>query len=281
MDKLIDLHTHTTYSDGEFTPQEVVKMAKEKNIEYLSITDHNSIRGLRTVDSSDIISGIELTAHVKKGKMHILGYDFDIDNSDLNNKLNELRDNSLNNVLTIIELIKKDNNIVFGYDDIKDMINCDHNLNRVDVARLCVKNGFACNIQEAFIRYLESAFEKTRGRNRSLTYDEIIELINKSGGIPVLAHPKSLELSEIELLKLIKILVSCGLKGIEVYHSSHSKEEMELYLRIANEFNLLISGGSDFHGPTVKPDIFLGSGKGNLNIRSLSLVDEINRRNSR
>ena len=283
MNKLIDMHSHSNFSDGEFSPSDLINRAKDRNIEYFSITDHYTIRGLKSIDKSDfsdinIINGIELSGKVKKGKMHILGYNFDLDNSNLNKELSFLRDNSLNNVLTIIEQIKKDYNIFFGYDDIKDMINAEHNLNRVDVSKLCVKNGYAENIEDAFYKFLDSAFEKTRGVNKRLTYEEAISLIDCSGGIPVLAHPKSLELSELELLKLVRCLISCGLKGIEVYHSSHSEEEMELYLKIANMYDLLVSGGSDFHGPIVKPGIELGSGNNNLNIKSLSLVDEIKRR---
>ena len=286
MEKIIDMHSHSTYSDGELTPEELINKAKEKNIEYFSITDHYTNRGLKSINKNDykdinIINGIELSGSVNKGKMHILGYDYDLNNTYLNKELNKLRDNSLNHVLSVKEKIKRDYNIIFGYDDIKEMINSDHNLNRVDVAKLCVKCGYADNIKDAFNRYLNSAFEKTRNLNKRLSYEEAIDLIIKGGGIPVLAHPKSLELSELELLKMIKCLISCGLKGIEVYHSTHSKEEMNLYLEIANKYDLLISGGSDFHGPVVKPNIELGTGNNNLCIKKLSIIDEINNRHKK
>ena len=102
-----------------------------------------------------------------------------------------------------------------------------------------------------------------------------LDLITNSGGIPVLAHPKSLELSEKEFLILLRNMIDCGLRGIEVYHSSHSKEEMDYYLEIANKYNLLVSGGSDFHGKSVKPDIELGIGNNNLKIKRLSLLEHI------
>ena len=280
--KKIDLHTHTTYSDGELTPQQLIELAKKQNIEYLGISDHYTIRGLQSLKTKQnitLINGVELSGDVKKGKMHILGYDFNINDETLNKELNKLRDNSINNVLSIIEQIKKDYNIIFGYDDIKEMISQDHNLNRVDVARLCVENGYAETIQQAFQKYLIDAFEKTRTLNKRLTYEETIELIRKSGGIPVLAHPKSLEQTEIELLKTIKELIKCGLQGIEVYHSSHTEEETKLYLEIAHKYNLLISGGSDYHGPTVKPNIELGTGENNnLHIKQLSILEEIKHR---
>ena len=97
-----------------------------------------------------------------------------------------------------------------------------------------------------------------------------------ANGIPVLAHPKTLELSKEEVIELIEQMVKCGLKGIEIYHSSHTKEEMQMYLEIANKFNLLVSGGSDFHGPKVKPTVHLGTGvDNNLNIKTLTLTNHI------
>ena len=104
-------------------------------------------------------------------------------------------------------------------------------------------------------------------------------MIKSANGIPVLAHPKSLELSEKEFLITLKNMIQSGLMGIEVYHSSHTKEEMEYYLSIANKYNLLISGGSDFHGENVKPNTKLATGvNNNLKIKSLSLVDYIKKR---
>ena len=100
--------------------------------------------------------------------------------------------------------------------------------------------------------------------------------IINSGGIPVLAHPKTLKLDDKELLYLLKDMINCGLKGIEVYHSSHTLEEMNKYLKLSHDLNLLISGGTDYHGSTVKPDIELGTGKNNnLQIKELSLLNKL------
>ncbi len=112
-----------------------------------------------------------------------------------------------------------------------------------------------------------------------MQYEECLRLIKNSGGIAVLAHPKSLELSEKDFLILLKDMISKGLEGIEVYHSSHSKYEMDYYMEIANKYDLLVSGGSDYHGKSVKPDIELGTGKNNnLCIKKLPLLDELHRR---
>ena len=289
-EKIIDMHTHTNYSDGELSPQELIRLAIDKKIGTLAITDHNTIEGLKTIDRKSeiikksgirVINGIELSAKSNVGRMHILGYGIDLNSELLNKKMSDLKDISINSVLSIMEQIKRDYRIRFGYDDIKELVNANHNLGRPDLAKLCIKYGYASTVEEAFNKYLIEAYNKTRKTDNKLQYEECLELIIKSGGIPVLAHPKSLELREKEFLVLLKDMISCGLKGIEVYHSSHTKEEMEYYLEIANKYNLLISGGSDFHGKTVKPDIGLGSGKNNnIKIKKLSLLDALYLKNT-
>ena len=284
-EKQIDMHTHTNYSDGDLSPQELIKLAIDKGIGTLAITDHNTIEGIKKVNKNNdtivasgikIINGIELSAKTDIGRMHILGYGIDLNNEALNKKLLEIKDNSINSFLSIMEQIKRDYGIRFSYEDIKTLVNANHNLGRPDLAKLCVKYGYASTVQEAFDKYLIEAHNKTRQTSKKLPYQECLELITKSGGIPILAHPKTLELSEKELLILLKEMISYGLKGIEVYHSSHSQEEMSYYLEIASKYDLLISGGSDFHGKTVKPDIELGTGKNNnIRIKKLSLLDKL------
>lgn len=284
-EKIIDMHTHTNYSDGDLSPQELIRLAIDKRIGTLAITDHDTIEGIKKVNRNEdiivdsgieIINGIELSAKADKGRMHILGYGIDLNNESLNKKMIDLKDNSINSVLSIMEQIKRDYGIRFSYEDIKELVNANHNLGRLDLAKLCVKYGYATTSQDAFDKYLIDAHNKTRQTSKGLQYQECLELITNSGGIPVLAHPKSLELSEKEFLILLKEMISYGLKGIEVYHSSHSKEEMDYYLEIANKYNLLVSGGSDFHGKSVKPDIKLGTGKdNNIRIKKLSLLDKL------
>ena len=131
-------------------------------------------------------------------------------------------------------------------------------------------------MQDAFDKYLIDAFNKTRAYRTGMQYPECLDLITKSNGIPVLAHPKSLALSEDELLLLINDMIACGLQGIEVYHYTHSSEDVEYFLKIANRFGLLVSGGSDYHGKVVKPDVNIGTGKdNNLNITDLSVLRKL------
>lgn len=286
-DKIIDLHTHTNYSDGDLSPYELIRLAIEKRVGILGITDHDTLDGIKQIDKTNslivdsgiqIIDGVELSAKVSKGRMHILGYDIDINDANINKEMEQIKDNSINSVLSIMEQIKRDYGIVFKYSDIKELVNSNHNLGRPDLAKLCVKYGYASSIQDAFDKYLIEAYNKTRSTSKGLSYQECIELILQSKGIPILAHPKSLELPEKEFLILLKEMINLGLKGIEVYHSSHTEEEIKYYLEIANRYDLLISGGSDYHGKTIKPDIELGTGKNNgIRIKKLSLLDKLNK----
>ena len=282
MNKYIDLHAHTNYSDGELSPDELIKLAIKNNIGTLAITDHDTIEGVKNITyrpkNIQIINGIELSAKVDVGTMHILGYDIDIQNKDLNNKLIELKDNSVNSVLSVIEQIKKDYNIFFTYQELKELINANHNLGRPDIARLLIKKGYVKTVQEAFDKCLIDAYNKIKGQKKGIHYSQCIDLILKSNGIPVLAHPKTLKLTDKELLLLLKDMIKCGLIGIEAYHSTHTKEEVSKYIKIANELGLVISGGSDYHGIITKPDIELGYGKNNnLKIKQLSILDKIKR----
>ena len=275
----VDLHMHTNYSDGDLSPIELINYATKNKLDVIAITDHDSVNGIKNIKENDgikIISGIEFSCKVDKGRMHLLGYGIDINNKDLNNKLNELKDYSLNTLLSLIVQLKKDYDIFFKYDDIKELINSNHHLGRVDLARLLIKYEYANTVQECFLIYLNNVYDKIRGTNKSISYKEAINLILNSNGIPVLAHPKSLNLSEKELLLLIKNMIEYGLKGIEVYHSSHNKEDIDLYNNIANKYNLLISGGSDYHGHKTKPNVEIGKINGEvIKSKRLTILKEL------
>lgn len=280
-ENLIDLHTHSCFSDGDLSPDKILLKAYQKGIRTLAITDHDSILGNQKIKlyqanypDMTIIPGIELSAKTNRGRFHILGYGMDLQSQYLNSKMSELKDNSINVVLSLLEHIKKEYGILFTYSELRGLINSNHNLGRPDIAKMCVNKGYASNVQEAFDRYLLMGYSKIRSENKGLTDEECIEIIIKSGGIPVLAHPNTLKKNEIELRDFVKHMMGLGLMGIEVYHSNHSLEETNQYFNLANEYGLLMSGGTDFHGKTVKPDIELGTGRNhNVKLKQLSLVD--------
>lgn len=282
-EKIIDLHTHTNYSDGDLSPNELIKLAIDNNVGTLGITDHDTICGIKEINRDDsliidsginIINGIELSAKTQKGRMHILGYDFDVNDKDLNDKMNELKKNSIYSVMAIINQLKIDYGIAFDSLDINELFSNLGNIGRPHVAKLLIKYGYVKDVKEAFNKYLTDAYKKTKILNKGIPYKECISLIKKADGISVLAHPNQLLLNDEELEEKIKEMISVGLDGIEVYHSGHSKEETKKYLEIANKYNLLISGGSDYHGKSVKPDVDIGK-TSNGKIKRLSLLSKI------
>lgn len=281
---LIDLHTHTSYSDGEKTPNELVEKADDEGLETIAITDHDTLLGVqnmtipKTKRKVNVINGIEVSIKVPKGRMHVLGQDIDIWNKDLNDAMTNLHNRSVYSVAGVICQLKKDYGIVFSTEEILNILNAKRNIGRPDVAKLLIQYGYASSVQEAFDKYLIEAYEKLGDVAKGISFPECAELIHNANGYVVLAHPISLELTPEELDKKIEYLVDNGLDGIEVYHSNHSPANVEEYLRLAEKYNLLISGGSDYHGPSIKPDIELGTGKGNVKVKQLTLLDSINRR---
>lgn len=280
---MIDLHTHSCFSDGEYTPNELILKAKREGISTIAITDHDTVLGNQNItltkkerEEIKIIPGIELSAKVPKGQMHILGYNIDIYDKGLNAKIIELKNNSLYSVLGILVQIKKDYGITFSTEEIMNILNSKGNIGRPDIAKLCIKHQYSTTVKEAFNNYLIPANTKISEIKKGITYEECLSIIKTAGGIPVLAHPKTLKCSDEELEHIIKRLKTNGLEGIEAYHSIHTPEEIEKYIDLANKYNLLISGGSDYHGPLVKPNIELGTGiNNNIKIKKLTITNRI------
>ena len=263
---IIDLHSHSVHSDGTLTPKELLNLAKQNNIEVFAITDHDDIEGSKKLIREEhygmtLYSGVELNARIDKGQMHILGYNIDLENEALNKKLKELKQHSINNIKLYIKQLKDDFNIILPQDDIDSLLNREGNIGRPQLALILVKYGYCSSVKEAFDKYLMD--DKVRHIKLWITKEECINLINNAGGIPVLAHPFTLKMTNEELKKELEYLVSIGLKGIEIIHSKSNEEQRNYYKELAKEFNLITTGGTDFHGKEVKPDIELGTGINN------------------
>ena len=281
---MIDLHSHSTHSDGTLTPSELLILAKERGIEYFAITDHDDIEGSKKLieskhDGITVYSGVELNAKVDKGQMHILGYNIDLYNEELNNRLKELKENSKHNIMLYVKQLKEDFNIELPQKDIDEILNREGNIGRPLLALLLIKYGYVSTVAEAFDKYLRD--DKVRNHKMWITKEECINLILNAGGIPVLAHPFTLKLTDEELHEEIKTLVDLGLKGIEIVHSNSNEEQREYYKQLAKEFNLITTGGTDYHGKEVKPNVELGTGiKGNVKLfkETISIIDRIETR---
>ena len=279
--RLIDMHIHTTASDGEKTPNEVVEMAIDNGGKVISITDHDTVKGYKDLiydtNKIKVIPGIELSAFSDIGRMHILGYGFDLNNNGLIQRLEELHNYSIDNLFKFIDVLNKKYSIRFNDIDINKLIKSERNLGRPDLARLMVKNGLVKSVSEAFDKYLVDANELVRNDLIKPTYMECINLIKNAGGIPVLAHPHSLLLDDNSLYLKILEMKKYGLEGIEAYHSNTSRDLSNKLVEFAVNENLYLTGGSDYHGPISKPDINFFTGKNNnIKVKRLSILDKFN-----
>lgn len=281
----IDLHTHTCYSDGEYTPDEVIEMAKKNNISDIAITDHDTILGLNNIDYDkhtgiNIIPGIEISVKVKKGRMHVLGLDIDYNSPQLLEFLKTMRENNFSNLHNIIDYLKSIG-ISFDQSDIDEIFTHTGNVGRPDVAKLLIKDGYAKDVDDAFKKYLIEAFDMVKDKYRGYTYKDVLNVISEANGVSILAHPNSLLLNKSDFEILLKDMINYGLQGLEVCHPNMNDQEREFYMDMVEKYHLLYSAGSDFHGEEVKPDIRLGEGRNNLYIHDASVLKYIKNRESK
>jgi hypothetical protein len=265
----IDLHIHTTASDGILSPSEVVHYAVKKGIKAIAITDHDTIDGNEEaireghLINLPVIPGVEISVEYPPGTMHMLGYLFDNQSEVLCEKLKLLQKYRAERNPRIAERLTR-SGIPIRYEEVVKLARGGQ-VGRPHFARLMVEKGYVRSEQEAFEKYLKKggpAYEEKVRFNAS----EAIALILGAQGVPVLAHPFTLNCKgSQELSHVVKGLVESGLKGIEVYYSDHSEEDTLGYQRLADTYNLIVTGGSDFHGNGAS-GIDLGTGRGNLDI---------------
>lgn len=253
-----DLHLHSTVSDGILKPADLVAQAYEAGIRILALTDHDSTDGIneateKTQEYPDLIliPGVELSTDTNDGEIHILGYFLDIKNKDLQTTLKEFRSDRLGRAQSIVEKL---NQLGFSIEwDLVKEIAGDGSVGRPHIAEALLQNGHVKSIKEAFDKFI--------GRNgpayserRKMEPSEAVNLITTYSGIPILAHPR--EVNNLE--NLLPDLVDNGLKGMEVYYGLYSEEERLGYLNLCNKFDLLPTGGSDYHGPGRAAECDLG-----------------------
>lgn len=245
--KYADLHVHSSFSDGTLTPEELVMKAKRKGIKYIAITDHDSINAQyitkEKFEDIEVIPGIELSTDYYDLELHILGYFIDINNKELQSVVDRLNKGRVNRIEKILNKLEK-NNVKIEIDEIT--LDPNSTIGRSHVANAMVKKGYFKTYKEAFTTYLMKG-KPAYVKGDKLHYKETIEIINKAGGIAVLAHPGQIYRG-MAIEQIIKELKYCGLRGIEVYHPSHTKDQIVNFYNLAIKHKLLITGGSDFHG---------------------------------
>lgn len=266
--KLVDLHVHSTASDGSFTPTEVVNAANEAGLTAIALTDHDTVSGIKeALEASDsldleVIPGVELSCIYKEKEIHILGLFINHTDPDLLDFLTaaEKKRNGRNEKM--LEAFQAD-----GFDiTLEDLLdgNPDTVVTRAHFARALLKKGYVSSPDQAFKKYLNPDCLYYRKREM-ITPEESIRAIRNAGGFPVLAHPCQYKFGWKETEELILYLKSLGMHGLECYHSSNNQHESGKLCSIALKHDLAITGGSDFHG-AAKPDIKLGVGRGGLRV---------------
>jgi hypothetical protein len=244
--KSADLHLHTNFSDGTFSPEELVLQAQNSGLACIALTDHDSVEGCARAAAAcaamnlEFIPGTELTAELNDTELHLLGFFLDTQNQKLLSKIAQCQTVRQNRIHEMVAAINK-LGVPLAAETVFALANC-KSPGRPHVARAMVKAGLVKNLDEAFERFLK------KGRpawvpKAKMSALEGIELIHQADGLAVMAHPGLNRTDEI-----IPALVDAGMDGIECFHPRHSMSMSEHYLEVAEKFDLLVTGGSDCHG---------------------------------
>jgi predicted metal-dependent phosphoesterase TrpH len=256
------MHIHTNYSDGVFTPKEAVEYAIKMNLSAISITDHDSIDGIaEAIEAApqaniEVIPGVELSSEIisdsQKSEMHILGYFIDYKSKKLKEVLDVFKKARLDRAVEILKKLKSSGAVLKDDSFIRSAGN--KSIGRLHFAKALVEEKLVGSIREAFQRYLAND-KPAYVSKRYISACDAIKLILSVGGIPVMAHPYYVHYSD---RNIFEFLVKNGLMGIEAWHIKHPENAVKKILGIAGEFNLLVTGGSDCHGPYKKEKPVMG-----------------------
>ena len=273
----IDLHIHSIASDGSYHPSELLQMAARQGLEAISITDHDTLSGTRIALAGDIpeglrfITGVEISAQPPtgssiNGSLHILGYGIDPDFPPLVEALTEMQQSRDQRIVHIVNRLNAID-IPLTLQQVLNEVG-EGSAGRPHVASAMIKAGIVADVDEAFDRYLAKGGPAFVSKRR-LDCKRTLDLIGEAGGIPVLAHPCLIraygENEKRTMRQLIHGLVGMGLRGIEVHYPRHSPQDVTDLIATAEQLNLLVTGGSDFHGK-ISPEIQMGCGLGDLHV---------------
>jgi 3',5'-nucleoside bisphosphate phosphatase len=241
-----DLHLHTCFSDGTYTPEELASHARRHNLAAVALTDHDTVEGCARMAMAclqqgiEFIPGTELTAEVDGIELHLLGYCVDPENSSLLTAMAQFQTVRQDRIREMVARLNQ-LNIPLAADSVFEIANC-QSPGRPHVGRALVKAGFCTSLDEAFERFLKKHRPAWVPKFK-ISALEAIELIHQAGGVAVMAHPGLSHSDDI-----IPQLVAGGINGLECYHSKHTAAACEHYVQLAQHFSLVITGGSDCHG---------------------------------
>lgn len=281
----VDLHVHTTASDGTLTPLQVLELAAKLRLGAVAITDHDTLDGVQAVRGHScypevpFLNGVEISTappagFPHKGSLHILGYGFDTANSALIAALNQAQEARRNRNPQIIQRLN-----ALGLDitlaEVSENTNGDR-VGRPHIARVLVAKGMALSIDDAFDRFLGNGQPAYIDKYRIPSLDAL-NLLQAAGGVAVLAHPGLLAVNAgAEFEQLLIWLKNNGLGGLEVWYPEHTPQQTRTYFQLAQRYDLVATGGTDFHG-ALKPEVQLGYGAGNFRV-PLTAYTELQRR---
>jgi len=267
---LIDLHIHTSASDGTFSPREIVKLAKEKGLKAIGITDHDTIDGNKEAIKEgkeiglEVVPGVEISVEWEGRPVHILGYYIDLENESLKSTLQNLIDFREERNPQIIKRLNS-LGLNISYEDVKMIAGDGTAIGRPHFAQVLVEKGYVKNGDEAFRKYLKRGASAYVEKKR-LTPREGIQLIKNAFGITVLAHPFNIDgIKNRDLERVIFQFKGMGIEGLEVFYPLFNPQQTLQLKTFAEKHGLYITGGTDFHGAQ-KPNIQLGSGFGDLRV---------------
>ena len=284
--RAIDLHTHTCKSDGSYTPTELVDYAIEKELSAVAITDHDSIEGLdealsyanalkeKGLPSIEVIPGIEFSTKYEKQDVHIVGLYIAYDSPIFLEPLDAFINSRTHRNIKMCENLQSAD-IDITYEKLQARFP-DAVITRAHYASYLLEQGYVKSRQDAFARYLGDHTKYFVPREK-VTPAQAVSLILQAGGVPILAHPPLYHMGQERLDALTASLREDGLMGIEAFYSTYTNQDVRDMLHLAEKYDLLLSGGSDFHGAN-KPGLDLGCGYGKLYIPEDLLTDIKKRR---
>lgn len=266
-EKLIDLHTHSTFSDGSMTPTELVMHAKDVGLSAIAVSDHDTCEGVNEAISAGLKYGIEVVPAIELSaasdtETHILGYFIDPDAKALTEAVSYIRDVRTKRIGETCEMLEK-YDIHVSLDEVREKANGGI-LCRAHLAKIMTEKGYSPSPKDAFAKWLNVGCP-CYSDSQALSDTEAIDLINRSGGEAYLAHLHLTKKPQDELDKFVKRLTEIGLCGIEGYYTDYTPEMENEYRSLAKKYGLKISGGTDFHG-SFKPHISMGRGLGDMKI---------------
>ena len=253
-----DLHIHTNYSDGVFTPEKVVDAAIVAELDVIALTDHDNILSyevalnhIETLKKENkktikVIQGIEVNTIYNGDEIHVLGYFMNPENADFQELIKAQQQARVKQTKEIITLLNKKEGIHIKYEDIKKQVAPGGSIGRPHLAKAITNVGGTSSVIEAYEKYINDN-SSVYVRRKTVSPHDAVEIIYDAGGIPVMAHPHDLD----NAAELIKELMHYGLRGVEAYHRKHSPAIVEYFSSMAEDLGLIVTGGSDFHAPNI------------------------------